>query len=115
MRALATLTLPAFDADLIAVVPPTLARLTLLCVLGPVPRRAPADRPPRSPKFRRLASGCLGGARNGCASSRQAQREPGSRSGSPPGCPVRRVTLRAASTLYDGLHPVALFDGWGTS
>jgi hypothetical protein len=31
-----------------------------------------------------------------------------------PGRPVRRATLRIASTLYDGLRPAALFDALGS-
>jgi hypothetical protein len=41
------------------------------------------------------------------------RREPGSRGRSRPGpdrAAARRVTLRVASTLYEGLFPVALFD-----
>ncbi|KAH9008223.1 hypothetical protein EDB84DRAFT_1551633 [Lactarius hengduanensis] len=32
-----------------------------------------------------------------------------------PGHPLRRVTLRTASTLYNGLHPAALFGALGGS
>jgi hypothetical protein len=62
----------------------------------------PADRPPRSLKLRRLAPNAVPHLVRLDASM-----------GLGPSRPVRRVTLRVASTLYDGLRPVALFDVLG--
>ncbi|KAI9446891.1 hypothetical protein BJY52DRAFT_1370398, partial [Lactarius psammicola] len=117
MRALLALTLPAFDAELLTVVPGALMRLTLLAdtlpyvffddfLAAPVRARlmhlalphfvgvppAAHDVPPATaPRLAVLDS------------------SPGLAAALAPSRPLHRVTLRIASTLYDGLRPAALF------
>ncbi|KAF8259047.1 hypothetical protein EI94DRAFT_1814100, partial [Lactarius quietus] len=116
MRALSALTLPAFDAELLVAAPGSLTRLTLLADTLPysffdeflcAPTRArlthlalphfvgvpPAAHEVPSAAAPRLA--VLDGS-------------PGLAAALAPGRPLRRVTLRVASTLYDGLRPAAL-------
>jgi hypothetical protein len=107
MHALAILTLSAFDADLLAVVPLKVARLVTsgnapFCVPGLVLRRTPADRPHRPPKFPRLASGCLRGACDAVLHLIRLDANRGLAAVLARERPVRHVTLRVASTLYDG-------------
>ncbi|KAH8986652.1 hypothetical protein EDB86DRAFT_2235236 [Lactarius hatsudake] len=121
MRVLSALTLPAFDAELLAAAPGTLTHLTLLADTLPyaffdgflaAPARAhlthlalpnfvgvpPAAQDVPSAAVPRLAI---------------LDSSPGLAAALAPGRPLRRVTLHIASTLYDGLRPAALFSALG--
>ncbi|KAH9012410.1 hypothetical protein EDB83DRAFT_2556922 [Lactarius deliciosus] len=121
MRAVSALTLPAFDAELLAAAPGTLTHLTLLADTLPyaffdgflaAPARArlthlalphfvgvpPASQDVPSAAVPRLAV---------------LDSSPGLAAALAPGRPLRRVTLHIASTLYDGLRPAALFGALG--
>ncbi|KAH8978111.1 hypothetical protein EDB86DRAFT_3155434 [Lactarius hatsudake] len=121
MRALSALTLPAFDAELLAAAPGTLTHLTLLADTLPyaffdgflaAPARAhlthlalphfvgvpPAAQDVPSAAVPRLAV---------------LDSSPGLAAALAPGRPLRRVTLHIASTLYDGLRLAALFSALG--
>ena len=140
MSALTALTLPAFDAELLAAVPVTVTRLTLLADKLPyaffddmpasahltdlpnfvgVPPYAFFDNSPTRARLTHLppSAGALPSAHDvpSTAAPRLAVLD-----GSPdppathvPGRALRRVTLRITSTLYDGLRPAALFGALG--
>jgi hypothetical protein len=121
MRALAALTLPTFDADLLSEAPPTLVRLTLLADTLPF---AFFDQfLPTRPQLVHVALPNFVGVPPGASEVPPSTAVPhlASLDASPglaavlaPGRPVQRVTLRVASTLYDGLRPAALFDALGS-
>jgi hypothetical protein len=71
------------------------------------------SRPPPSPKFRRLASVRLRGARNVVPHLVRLDSNPVLAAVLAPDRPVRCVTPRVASTRYDGLRPATLFDMLG--
>jgi hypothetical protein len=119
MRALAALTLPAFDADVLAAAPPALVRLTLLADTLPY---AFFDRfLPTRPHITHLALPHFVGVPPGAGEVPPAavpaltalDTSPGLAAALAPGRPLQRVTLRVASTLYDGLRPAALFGALG--
>lgn len=120
MRALATLTLPAFDPDLLAAVPPTLARLTLQADTLPFAffDSFLAQRPQivhlALPNFVGVPPGPGEVPPTAVPHLARLDASPGLATVLAPGRPVRRVTLRVASTLYDGLRPAALFDAVGS-
>ncbi|KAI0260572.1 hypothetical protein BC834DRAFT_536079 [Gloeopeniophorella convolvens] len=119
MRALAALTLPAFDVDLLTAARRGLVHLTLLgdtlpftfftdvlpsrpaLTLLALPRFVgvppnPSDVPPAAVPFLAMLDA-----------------SPALALALAPGRPLRRITLRVASTLYDGLRPAALADALG--
>ncbi|KAH9062522.1 hypothetical protein EDB83DRAFT_2384230 [Lactarius deliciosus] len=109
MRALSALTLPAFDAELLSAAPGTLSHLTLLSDSLPYAffddffsQRQPARVLPtsRCP----ISSACLLQSMTSHPPSLRALRRF-----------LRRVTLRIASTPYNGLRTVALFGALGGS
>jgi hypothetical protein len=120
MRALATLRLPAFDADLLAAVPPTLARLTLEADTLPFAffDQFLAERPQivhlALPNFVGVPPGPGEVPATAVPHLARLDASPGLAAVLAPGRSVRRVTLRVASTLYDGLRPAALFDALGS-
>ncbi|KAH9981798.1 hypothetical protein BJV74DRAFT_65657 [Russula compacta] len=119
MRALSTLTLPAFDAELLAAAPPTLARLTLLADTLPfaffdqfLPARAHLVQL-ALPNFVGVPPGAGEVPSTAVPALAALDASPGLALALAPGRPLRRVTLRVASTLYDGLRPAALFAALG--
>jgi hypothetical protein len=117
MRALATLALPPFDAHLLSVVPPTLARgCAPFCVFGAVPRRALADGSSTSLSLSQISSACLWApARRSqrlCLISSGSTRTRVSQRFSPPVAPVRRVTRDAPRCEHavGWLSPGGAFD-----
>jgi hypothetical protein len=115
MRALMALTLPAFDADLLAAAPPSLARLTLLSDTPPFAffDRFLAGRPHIThlslPNFVGVPPGACE-----VPSLVALDTSPGLAVALGPGRPLQRVTLHIASTLYDGLRPAAIFSALGS-
>ena len=120
MRALATLTLPAFDADLLSAAPLTLTRLTLLADTLPFAffDQFLAGRPQivhlALPNFVGVPPGAGEVPPTAVPHLTTLDASPGLAAVLAPGRPVGRVTLRVASTLYDGLRPAALFDTLGS-
>jgi len=120
MRALATLTLPAFDADLLSAAPLTLTRLTLLTDTLPFAffDRFLTVRPQivhlALPNFVGVPPGAGEVPATAVPHLTTLDASPGLAAALAPGRPVERVTLRVASTLYDGLRPAALFDALGS-
>ncbi|KAI0288614.1 hypothetical protein BC826DRAFT_1107566 [Russula brevipes] len=110
---------PAFDADVLAVALPALARFTLLADTLPyaffdcfLPTRLHITHlalphfvgmPPDTGKVPPAAVPALAALDTG----------PGLATALAPGRPLQRVMLRVASTLYDGLRPAALFGALG--
>lgn len=121
MRALSALTLPAFDAELLAAAPGTLARLTLLADTLPYAFFDDFLAAPARARLTHLALPNFVGVPPAAhdvppaAAPRLAALDssPGLAAALAPGRPLRRVTLRIASTLYDGLRPAALFGALG--
>ena len=120
MRALATLTLPSFDADILSAAPPSLTRLTLLADTLPFAffDRFLAVRPQivhlALPNFVGVPPGAGEVPSTAVPHLTTLDASPGLAAALAPGRPVERVTLRVASTLYDGLRPAALFDALGS-
>ena len=120
MRALATLTLPTFDADLLSAAPLSLTRLTLLADTLPFAffDRFLAARPHilhiALPNFVGVPPGAGEVPPTAVPHLTTIDASPGLAAALAPGRPVERVTLRVASTLYDGLRPAALFDALGS-
>ncbi len=120
MRALATLTLPTFDADLLSEAPLTLVRLTLLADTLPFAffDQFLATRPQivyiALPNFVGVPPGASEVPSTAIPYLATLDASPGLAAVLAPDRPVQRVTLRVASTLYDGLRPAALFDALGS-
>jgi hypothetical protein len=121
MRALATLTLPIYDADLLAAAnPQTLTRLTLLADTLPFAffDQFLATRPQlvhlALPNFVGVPPGAGEVPTTAIPHLTVLDASPGLAAVLAPGRPVRCVTLRVASTLYDGLRPAALFGALGS-
>lgn len=120
MRALATLTLPSFDADILSAAPLSLTRLTLLADTLPFAffDRFLAARPQivhlALPNFVGVPPGAGEVPSTAVPHLTTLDASPGLAAALAPGRPVERVTLRVASTLYDGLRPAALFDALGS-
>jgi len=111
MRALAPLTLPAFNADLLSAVPLTLTCLTLLADTLPF---AFVDQfLVARPQIVHLALPNFVGVPPGAGEVPSAAAlhltalyaSPGLAAASEPGHPVERVTLRVGSTLYKWFEP----------
>jgi hypothetical protein len=121
MRALATLALPPFDADLLAAVPSTLARLALRADTLPFAffDRFLAEHPQivhlALPNFVGVPPGAGEVPAMAVPHLARLDASPGLAAVLTPGRPVRRVTLRVTSTLYDSLRPAVLFDALGRS
>ncbi|KAH9054853.1 hypothetical protein EDB87DRAFT_1688740 [Lactarius vividus] len=123
MRALSALTLPAFDAELLSAAPGTLTHLTLLADTLPYAFFDDFLAAPARARLTHLALphfvGVPPAARDvpSAAAPQLAvlDSSPGLAAALAPGRPLRRVTLRIASTLYDGLRPAALFSALGDS
>ena len=121
MRALSALILPAFDAELLAAVPSTVTRLTLLADTLPFAIFDDFLAAPARARLTHLALPHFVGVPPAAddvpsaAAPRLAVLDgsPGLAAALAPGRPLRRVTLRIASTLYDGLRPAALFSALG--
>ena len=121
MRALSTLTLPAFNAELLAAAPGTITRLTLLADTLPYAFFDDFLAAPARARLTHLALPHFVGVPPAAheVPSTAAPRlsvldgSPGLAAALAPGRPLRRVTLRIASTLYDGLRPAALFSALG--
>jgi hypothetical protein len=120
MRGLTALTLPAFDADLLAAAPPSLARLTLLADTLPFVffDQFLAARPHIThlalPNFVGVPPGAHEVPTKAVPSLVALDSSPGLAVALAHGRPLQRVTLRIASTLYDGLRPAALFGTLGS-
>ena len=120
MRGLTALTLPAFDADLLAAAPPSLARLTLLADTLPFAffDQFLAARPHIThlalPNFVGVPPGAHEVPTKAVPSLVALDSSPGLAVALAHGRPLQRVTLRIASTLYDGLRPAALFGTLGS-
>ncbi|KAH9051716.1 hypothetical protein EDB87DRAFT_1733929 [Lactarius vividus] len=106
MRALSALTLPAFDAELLSAAPGTLTHLTLLADTLPYMFFDDFLATPARARLTHLALPHFLAVLDS---------SPGLAAALAPGRPLRRVTLRIASTLYDGLRPAALFGTLGDS
>ena len=123
MRALSALTLPAFDAELLAAAPGALTRLTLLADTLPYTFFNDFLTAPARARLTHLALPNFVGVPPAAhevpsaAAPRLAVLDgsPGLAAALAPGRPLRRVTLRIASTLYDGLRPAALFSSLGSA
>jgi hypothetical protein len=123
MRALSTLTLPTFDAELLAAAPGSLTRLTLLADTLPYVFFDDFLAAPARARLTHLALPHFVGVPPAAhdvpsaAAPRLAVLDgsPGLAAALAPGRPLRRVTLRVASTLYDGLRPAALFGALGSA
>ena len=121
MRALSTLTLPAFNAELLAAAPGAITRLTLLADTLPYAFFDDFLAAPARARLTHLALPHFVGVPPAAheVPSTAAPRlsvldgSPGLAAALAPGRPLRRVTLRIASTLYDGLRPAALFSALG--
>jgi hypothetical protein len=119
MRALATLTLSAFDADLLAVVPPTLTRLTLQADTLPFAFLDwfLAERPQMVhlafPNFVGLPLGACSVPATAVPHLVRLAASAGLTAVLAPGRPVRRVTLRVASTMACARWRFLMC--WGTS
>ena len=121
MRALSALTLPTFDAELLAAAPGTLTRLTLLADTLPYAFFDDFLAAPARARLTHLALPHFVGVPPAAqdvpstAAPRLAvlDSSPGLAAALAPSRPLRRVTLRIASTLYDGLRPAALFGALG--
>lgn len=121
MRALSALILPAFDAELLAAVPSTVTRITLLADTLPFAIFDDFLAAPARARLTHLALPNFVGVPPAAddvpsaAAPRLAVLDgsPGLAAALAPGRPLRRVTLRIASTLYDGLRPAALFSALG--
>ena len=117
MRALSALTLPAFDAELLAAAPGSLTSLTLLADTLPYAFFDDFLASPARARITHLALPHFVGVPPAAheVPSAAAPRlaildgSPGLVAALAPSRPLRRVTLRVASTLYDGLRPAALF------
>jgi hypothetical protein len=121
MRALSTLTLPSFDAELLAAAPGTITRLTVLADTLPYAFFDDFLAAPARARLTYLALPHFVGVPPAAhdvpptAAPRLAVLDgsPGLVAALAPGRLLRRVTLRIASTLYDGLRPAALFGALG--
>ena len=121
MRALSALTLPTFDAELLAAVPSTITRLTLLADTLPYAFFDDFLAAPARARLTHLALPHFVGVPPtaqdvpSAAAPRLAVLDgsPGLAAALVPGRPLHHVTLRVASTLYDGLRPAALFSALG--
>ena len=121
MRALSTLTLPAFNAELLAAAPGAITRLTLLADTLPYAFFDDFLAAPARARLIHLALPHFVGVPPAAhevpatAAPRLSVLDgsPGLAAALAPGRPLRRVTLRIASTLYDGLRPAALFSALG--
>ena len=117
MRALSALTLPAFDSELLVAAPGALTRLTLLADTLPYTFFNDFLAAPARARLTHLALPNFVGvppAAHGVHSAAAPRfvvlgGSPGLAAALAPGRPLRRVTLRIASTLCDGLRPAALF------
>ena len=120
MRGLISLTLPSFDADLLGAAPPSLARLTLLTDTLPFAffDQFLASRSHIThlslPNFVGVPPGANEVPKNAIPNLVALDTSPGLAVALAPNRPLQRVTLRIASTLYDGLRPAALFETLGT-
>jgi hypothetical protein len=121
MRALSALTLPAFNSELLAAAPGAVTRLTLLADTLPYAFFDDFLAAPARARLTHLALPHFVGVPPAAhevpsaAAPRLAVLDgsPGLAAALAPGRPLRRVTLRIASTLYDGLRPAALFGALG--
>ncbi|KAH9010484.1 hypothetical protein EDB83DRAFT_2322427 [Lactarius deliciosus] len=121
MRALSALTLPAFDAELLAAAPGTLTHLTLLADTLPYAFFDGFLAAPARARLTHLALPHFVGVPPAAQDVPSAavprlavlDSSPGLAAALAPGRPLRRVTLLIASTLYDGLRPAALFSALG--
>jgi hypothetical protein len=120
MRGLMELTLPSFDADLLAAAPPSLTRLTLLADTLPFAffDQFLTSRPRIThlslPNFVGVPPGACEMPTKAVPSLSVLDASPGLAVALAPGRPLQHVTLRIASTLYDGLRPAALFGTLGS-
>jgi hypothetical protein len=109
-----------FDADLLSEAPLTLVRLTLLADTLPFAffDQFLASRPQivhiALPNFVGVPPGASDVPPTAIPYLATLDASPGLAAVLAPGRPVQRVTLRVASTLYDGLRPAALFDALGS-
>ncbi|KAH9957577.1 hypothetical protein BC827DRAFT_1224360 [Russula dissimulans] len=121
MRALDALTLPTFDSDLLGALPPSapLTRLTLTADTLPFAffDRFLVARPDIThlalPNFVGVPPGAREVPPAAVPDLAALDASPGLAAALAKGRSLRRVTLRVASTLYDGLRPAALFDALG--
>jgi hypothetical protein len=120
MSGLMALTLPAFNADLLAAAPPSLARLTLLADTLPFAffDQFLASRPHIThlslPNFVGVPPGACEVPKKAVPSLVALDASPGLAVALAPDRSLQRVTLRIASTLYDGLRPAAIFHTLGS-
>ncbi|KAI9433230.1 hypothetical protein H4582DRAFT_2082710 [Lactarius indigo] len=121
MRALSALTLPAFDTELLSAAPGTLTHLTLLADTLPYAFFDDFLAAPARARLTHLALPHFVGVPPAAhevppaAVPRLAvlDSSPGLAAALAPDRPLRSVTMRIASTLYDGLRPAALFGALG--